>query len=164
MRYLTKNSEDTGNTWSGEMKKLLSEMNRERKKLIAQGSIFSDDQIADYEARYTQIIYTGRQQNTTTKPKWARKDELALLNRMEKYSENHLLFLHRIDVPFDNNMSERDLRKCKNRQKISGGFGIAQGRNMACRILSFVETCKRRSLNVFVSINLAFHRPALLDR
>ena len=164
MRYLTKNSEDTGNTWSGEMKKLLSEMNRERKKLIAQGSIFSDDQIADYEARYTQIIYTGRQQNTTTRPKWARKDELALLNRMEKYSENHLLFLHRIDVPFDNNMSERDLRKCKNRQKISGGFGIAQGRNMACRILSFVETCKRRSLNVFVSINLAFHRPALLDR
>jgi len=27
-----------------------------------------------------------------------KKEELALLNRMEKYSENHLLFLHRFDV------------------------------------------------------------------
>ena len=91
-------------------------------------------------------------------------EELALLNRMEKYSVNHLLLLHRFNVPFDNNMSEHDLRKCKNRQKLSGGFGIAQGRNMACLIICFVEICKRRSLNVFLSINLAFHRLALLDR
>lgn len=29
---------------------------------------------------------------------------------------NHLLFLNDFGVPFDNNMSERDLRKAKNRQ------------------------------------------------
>ena len=63
------------------------------------------------EVRYTGIIREGCLQNASTRPKWAKKDELALLNRMEKYSENHLLFLHRFDVPFDNNMSERDLRK-----------------------------------------------------
>ena len=33
---------------------------------------------------------------------------------------NHLLFLHDFRVPFDDNMSERDLRKVKNRQKMAG--------------------------------------------
>ena len=103
------------------MKQLLSEMNRKRKELIASKGSFSEAQIHEYEKRYADIINEGRQQNTATRPKWTKKEELALLNRMEKYSENHLLFLHRFDVPFDNNMSERDLRKCKNRQKMSGG-------------------------------------------
>ena len=82
---------------------------------------------------------------------------------MEKYRENHLLFLHCFDVPFDNNMSERDLRKCKNRQKMSGGFGVADGRNMSCRILSFIESCKRRDLNVFDAIFSAFSSPVLVN-
>ena len=163
MRYLTKNTEDTGNAWSQRMKHLLSEMNRERKTQIAAGNGFSDAQIRAFEARYTNIIQEGRQQNASAKPKWAKKDELALLNRMEKYSENHLLFLHRFDVPFDNNMSERDLRKCKNRQKMSGGFGLADGRDMSCRILSFVESCKRRALNVFDAISSAFSKPVLSE-
>ena len=161
MRYLTKNTEDTGNAWSGQMKHLLSEMNRERKAQIAAGGVFSEAQISAFETRYKRILQEGRQQNASTRPKWAKKDELALLNRMEKYSKNHLLFLHRFDVPFDNNMSERDLRKCKNRQKMSGGFGVSDGRDMACRILSFVETCKRRSINVFEAISMAFSKPVL---
>ena len=83
---------------------------------------------------------------------------------MQKYKENHLLFLHRFDVPFDNNLCERDLRKCKNRQKISGGFGMNSGRDMACRILSFIETCKRRSIHLLSAIRQAFSSPVLLDR
>lgn len=48
--------------------------------------------------------------------KYAKQEE-ALLNRLEKYRENYLLFIKRSKVPFDNNISERDLRKVKNRQK-----------------------------------------------
>ena len=50
--------------------------------------------------------------------------------QLEKYRDSHLLFLQRFDVPFDNNMSERDLRKVKNRQKMSGGFRDESGRDM----------------------------------
>lgn len=30
------------------------------------------------------------------------------------------MFLHDFEVPYSNNMSERNLRKCKNREKMAG--------------------------------------------
>ena len=36
IRYLRKNTEETGNKWSGEMSALLCEMNKARKELISQ--------------------------------------------------------------------------------------------------------------------------------
>jgi hypothetical protein len=82
---------------------------------------------------------------------------------MEKYGENHLLFLHRFDAPFDNNMSGRDLLKCKNRQKMSGGFCLADDRDMSCRILNFVESCKRGALDVLEAIFSAFSKSVLSE-
>ena len=72
-----------------------------------------------------------------------------LLNRLEKYKANHLLFLHDFAVSFDNNMSERDLRKCKSRQEMSGGFRTQAGSSMYCDILSVIETAKRCHINPF---------------
>ena len=76
--------------------------------------------------------------------------------RLEKYRENHLLFLKRFEVPIDNNMSERDLRKVKNRQKMAGGFRKEKGQKMYCRILSIVETLKRRKMNLMAHIKQIF--------
>ena len=162
LRYLTKNSEDTGNTWSEVMKKWLSDMNKTRKRRIADGQPFTKAELAALEAQYMDILQQGRAENEATKPKWAKTDEASLLRRLEKYRDSHLLFLRRFDVPFDNNMSERDLRKVKNRQKMSGGFRDESGRDMFCTILSFIETCKRRSLPVFRSICAALNGDALL--
>lgn len=152
LRYLTKNSEDTGNPWSEAMKKWLCGMNTDRKRRIAKNRPYTADELSAMEAQYTAILKQGMAENEASRPKWARKDEASLLRRMEKYRDSHLLFLRRFDVPFDNNMSERDLRKVKNRQKMSGGFRDASGRDMFCMILSFVETCKRRHLHLLRSI------------
>ena len=87
---------------------------------------------------------------------------LEVYTKFGKVSDSHLLFLRRFDVPFVDNMSERDLRKVKNRQKMSGGFRDESGRDMFCTILSFIETCKRRSLPVFQSICAALSGDRLL--
>ena len=87
--------------------------------------------------------------------KYAKQEE-ALLNRLEKSRENHLLLIKRSEVPFDNNISERDLRKVKNRQKMAGGFRKKQGKEMYCRILSIVETLKRRKMNLMENIKQIF--------
>ena len=59
-------------------------------------------------------------------------------------------------------LSERDLRKVKNRQKMSGGVRDESGRDMFCSILRFIETCKRCSLPVFQSICAALNDGPLM--
>ena len=49
-------------------------------------------------------------------------------------------------------MSEKNLRICKNRDKMANGFRNASGRKMYCRIMSFIETVKRRGLNIYQNI------------
>ena len=71
---------------------------------------------------------------------------------LKKYKENHLLFLKDFDIHYSNNMSEKDLRICKNRQKMAGGFRTEAGREMYCDIISCIETIKRRGLNIYQSI------------
>lgn len=151
-RYLKKNTEDTGNKWSGKQSDLLNKMNRERKSLIKKGEWFSIEDIKRYEHEYDKIISRGYRENEKTKTQYAQKEEKALLNRLRKYKENHLLFIHDNRVPFDNNMSERDLRKIKNRQKMAGGFRKNEGMEMYCKILSIIETCKRRGIGIFEKI------------
>lgn len=157
IRYLRKNSEEAKNKWSDEMISLLCDMNQARKALINQGiKNFPDEELAEYEQKYHAIIQKGRMQNKKTSHSYAKSEEKALLNRLEKYAHNHLLFLYDFTVPFENNISERDLRKAKNRDKMAGGFRKESGNEMYCSILSIIETLKRRNLGIIENIKQLF--------
>lgn len=157
IRYLRKNTEETGNAWSEEMTELLCGMNKKRKGLKTRGELcFSDSEIKKYEEKYKKLIMKGRSENKKTSHKYAKSDELTLLNRMEKYIHNHLLFLHDFSISFENNISERDLRKAKNRQKMSGGFRKESGHEMYCSILTVIETLKRRNMGLIENIKKLF--------
>lgn len=157
IRYLKKNSEDSGNSWSGEMISLLCEMNRTRKQSIIKGEkAFPEELVSEYEEKYRELIAKGKEENQKTKYKYAKKEEKKLLNRLAKYMYNHLLFLRDFSVPFDDNMSERDLRKAKNRQKMAGGFRKESGHEMYCNILTVIETLKRRNMPILENIKKLF--------
>ena len=94
---------------------------------------------------------------------YAKKDERTLLNRLAEYKDNHLLFMYDSRVPFDNNTSERDLRKCKNRQKMAGGFRKLCGLQMFCNILSVIETAKRTKAPVFQKILSIFQEQPTIE-
>lgn len=162
LRYLKKNTEESQNSWSSLMADLLCDANQTRKKRLESNTPFTEAEIYSYKARYDAIFETGMKQNKACAGKYAKKEEKKLLNRLKKYKENHLLFLKDFTVPFENNMSERDLRKCKNRQKMSGGFRKSKGHQMYCKIMSVVETCKRKDMSVFQNIIKIFENaPAI---
>ena len=159
IRYLIKNTEETGNEWSREMIFFLRcvlrwKRMRQRKRLTG----FSAENLALISERYDCIIAKGRNQNLATEGEKARKEEKALLNRLEKYKENHLLFAWNFEVEFTNNLSERDLRKCKLRQKMSGGFRTDIGKMIYCRIMSVIETAKRKGVELLGHIKAIFQR------
>lgn len=157
IRYLKKTMEDTGNQWPRKMASFLCAMNKARKETIKKGGKpFRAEALMRYESRYMEIIGEGRRENKKTHHRYAKKEENALLNRLETYRGNHLLFLHDFAVPFDDNMSERDLRKVKNREKMAGGFRKGSGIEMYCNILTIVETLKRRKMQLLENIRLFF--------
>lgn len=157
IRYLRKNTEETGNRWSADMIALLCEMNKKRKEFMERGfSMLSDEMIREYEGKYFSLLREGRDENKKTVHKYARQDEMTLLSRMEKYSHNHLLFLHNFSVPFDDNISERDLRKAKNRQKMAGGFRKESGHKMYCSIMTIIETLKKREMGIIENVKKIF--------
>lgn len=160
LRYLRKNCEETGNPWSEEMADLLKAMNELK---IDLREPFCADLLDLCRTEYDTILQDALQQNKKTKGKIAKEEEYALINRLRRYEDNHLLFAIRADVPFTNNMSERDLRKCKNRQKSSGGFRTAKDKEIYCKILSVIETCKRKGMDFIEQIQKIFKPIPALD-
>lgn len=157
IRYLRKNSEEAKNKWSEDMIKLLCNMNKDRKELISKGSSSMPAEcIKEYEEKYLSILKQGDKENKGTTHKYAKMEEATLIRRMRKYSHNHLLFLHDFSIPFDNNISERDLRKAKNRQKMAGGFRKESGHKMYCSIMTIVETLKKRNMCIIENIRKLF--------
>lgn len=157
LRYLKKNTEETGNEWSEELSRLLCEINQLKKQLLGQGiPSFRQEVLSEYESRYGSLIEKGREENRKTGHRYAKQEEKTLLNRLEKYRHNHLLFMHDFAVPFDDNISERDLRKAKNRQKMAGGFRKESGTEMYCAILTVIETLKRRKMGLIEYLRQLF--------
>jgi len=53
-------------------------------------------------------------------------------------------------------MSERDLRKAKNSDKMAGGFRKDSGHEMYCSILTIIETLKRRKMPILENLRKLF--------
>ena len=81
--------------------------------------------------------------------------EYNLLKRMRDKREEVLRFLHDLNVPFDNNQAERDLRMIKVQQKVSGCFRSEQGAKRFCEFSSYISTVRKLGMNLIDSIKSA---------
>ncbi|GHV24553.1 hypothetical protein FACS189465_1880 [Clostridia bacterium] len=164
LRYLRANTEHTSNAWSQEMIEFLVNLNNKRKEKIQLGEkYFSDIELSEYSERYNKILEKGFLSNEKTKSPVYKADEGRLLRRLKKYKNHHLLFAYNFDVPFDNNMSERDLRVAKVKQKVSGCFRSLLGAKRFANLLTIIKTAIRKKsspyktiLNIFKKLNPTF--------
>lgn len=64
--------------------------------------------------------------------------------------------MYDLNVPFDNNLAERDIRMTKVQQKISGTSRSEQGASNFCRTRGYVSTISKNSISVIDAISAIF--------
>lgn len=159
LRYLKGVFADTSNSWCNKIRCLLLGAKKAREKLIEKGIYtMPQETIERISKRYDEILRLALEQNKLTKNSYFKKEEKKIINRLIKYKSNHLLFLDNFDIPFDNNLSERDLRTIKIKQKVSGCFRSKEGQKAYCDILSIFSTCKKRNINIFDTTRNLFEK------
>ena len=137
--------EQTGQTWTQDMMEILLLAKQQRE---CQEGPLHPMVVTWMDDTYLDILKKGYVQNAVM----ANHDAEKLLNRLSKRQDSVLLFVKNSDVPFDNNLAERDLRMAKVKQKVSGTFRSETGAQNFAIARSFLSTLKKQKRNLFESI------------
>ena len=68
--------------------------------------------------------------------------ERSLIERLKDLKVSVMRFYTNYNVPFDNNLAERDLRNCKTKSKVSGCFRSLEGAQHYLDISSYINRQK----------------------
>lgn len=90
------------------------------------------------------------------KGKYKRTKGRNLIERLIKEKEAMLAFAFNQNVPFTNNLAERDIRPVKIKQKTSNCFRTINGAEIYARIQGFVSTARKHNRNVFAELSTTF--------
>ncbi len=148
--------------WAEPMKKLLLDIKKEVDLNLDTCNALPLDRIIEFELRYDEILKAGFAEDYAknidlySQKKVKRSVSLNLLNRLSGYKEQILVFMNDFDIPFDNNLAERDLRMAKVKQKISGTFRSSKGAKNFTRIRGYVSTVRKQGRNSLDCIKSVF--------
>ena len=112
-----------------------------------------------FRREYMRLIHLGQ----TLHPKRTRKEPgkrgrieqskiFNLLARLEKHFDALFRCARDVRVPFTNNLAEQAAKCIKVREKISGCFATRKGAEDYLRMLSYLETARKRGITAFQAI------------
>jgi len=169
LRYLKGLIEIFKHDWLKNMSTLLKSACHRKNELVAAGATqMPIEDVAWFTSEYDRILEEGQQEYATATKgdknmESYHVDERRLLTRLKEYKEEHLRFLIDFQIPFTNNMAERDVRKFKNKVKVSGCFRSAEGAEIYARIASVITTLKKQKINVFNGLRAAYSGQVLIS-
>lgn len=168
LRELERAWEQDKQEWAKNLINLLKKIHKAVKN--ANGKLSSDD-IKHWSEKYDFILEKGKKEcpilKKVKKPKRGRTRKSKarnLLERLINFKDDTLMFMTEKEVPFTNNLGERDIRMLKVEQKISGCFRSFQGAKDFCRIRSFVSSAKKNNISVSYALKCLFEGKDVSDK
>ena len=140
--------------WAGRMSRLLTAAKEEKERALANGRRSLDESLeALIDESYDKIVAEALKLHPPPepdgKPGRTRKSRpRKFAERLLKYKNETLAFIHEFDVPFDNNQAERDIRMAKLKEKISGCFRGIDSPDKWFRIRSYISTALKNGIDV----------------
>jgi len=161
LRELVGIKDNFSQLWAERMKKLLLAIKQIMEK---KAGALNPKTLEKFGKRYADILNLAEisnplpmksQASSHKRGKQACSKARNLLDRMRLHKADILRFMHDPEVPFDNNLAERDIRMSKVKQKISGGFRSDQGCADFDRIRSYIATAIKQRISVFEALQAA---------
>jgi transposase len=163
LRELEAASELAGQQWAKKMQDLLLVMNEAKQ---GAGGAVSLEESRQWRERYRSLLREADQEcpPPAEPPPGAKKKrgrikrskERNLLERLRDFEDDTLRFLDDPDVPFTNNLGERDIRMTKVHQKISGCFRSEDGAKIFCRIRSYLSSARKQNISASYALRALF--------
>ena len=120
-----------------------------QEELISNGiRNFEPSKIKLIQNKYSEIISNAYLENLDWITKRYKNKAMNLYLRFEKHHDKILRFIYDFDVPFDNNLAERELRMSKLKMKISGCFRSIRSLQFFCRIRNYILNSRKNGLSV----------------
>jgi transposase len=149
--------------WAQSLLELLLDMKAkvERAKELGQAPL-ERQQLTIFEQCYDFAVAWGARDNPPPVRERNERGRLKqskarnLLDRLITHKDKVLAFIYDFDVPFDNNLAERDIRMVKVQQKVSGGFRSIDGADVFCQVRSYISTARKNGQSVLEALYQAF--------
>lgn len=164
LRELKYIAEQYQQSWAQDMAKLLCDIKDKVDREKIHSYCLDDILLQDYKEQYEKILSEAEKANPPPQQKTKHRNRgrpkqsepKNLLDRLRNYAHATLAFMYDFNVPFDNNLAERDVRMIKVQQKISGTFRSDLGAKYFCRIRGYISTVKKQKINVLDAIERCF--------
>lgn len=119
----------------------------------------SPEKIAYFEQRYDDILKEAKKQFDDNPPGTYNRESYKMYNRLVKYKESELLFLHDIRVPDNNDLCERYARVYKRKQKQATVFRSDANLIYLCNGMGVIHDLKAAGKDLFEAMTEIFNRP-----
>ena len=170
VRELEWSFENEKQNWAKKMKVFLIETN----DLVnaTKSNKLSKKVAAERVKLYRQIISEGETECPLIFPQGSSKKRAKqtksrnLLTRLKEKESSVLMFMSKSNVPFTNNLAEREIRMSKVRQKISGCFKNINTSKDFFILRSYIQTCEKNGTPAMEAILKIFNKqlPQFLEK
>lgn len=156
LRYLKNSMENEPSlSWNKKMRELIRQMIHYRNSLYPD-ELPMESKVIEFEKEYLEILAIAKDEYEYDPPSDYYKEGYNLYRRLEKFKNNHLLFLHDARVPTNNNLSERLARAFKRKQRQIMSFRSFDSMSYLCNSMSMMSLLTAQDKNLYTSVKTIF--------